>query len=170
MNVGTKSILFGVHQFVLHPLQVFLAWLVYYKRFPKLHQLCAIVTHDWGYWGSPNMDGEEGSKHPEIIADLWRVLFGKFGKKVAMEIYGHSGSYAWKYNIPISKLYKADKLCVVFIPCYLYVILGSLSGELHEYMENSCQAKLNKSYIKTEHKVKWFFQTTGKIMERVYGE
>ncbi|KKK99728.1 hypothetical protein LCGC14_2629800, partial [marine sediment metagenome] len=68
MKTGTKSLLFGVHQFILHPLMVLLAWFVYYKRAPKFYQLCAIVTHDLGYWGLSNMDGEEGSLHPERAA------------------------------------------------------------------------------------------------------
>ncbi len=165
MNIGTKSILFGVHQFVLHPLQVFLAWVVLYKSLPKFHQLCAIVTHDWGYWGSPNMDGIAGSEHPRRAGDAWRN-FGKFGRKVSWEIYGHSGSYASEYNIPRSKLFKADKLCVIFIPCYLYVVLSSLSGEIREYMEISYNKKLPN--ITTKDKIKWFFMTTGRIMERVY--
>ncbi len=167
MNIGTKSLLFGVHQFLLHPLFVLLAWFVYYKRAPKFFQLCAIFTHDWGYWGSPNMDGEEGSNHPERAANLW-WCFGKFGEKVAKEIEGHSGSYASLVHVPVSKLFKADKLSVIFMSCYLYVFLGSLSGEIIEYMEISCNAKLNKSYIKTKHKIRWFYGTTDRIMGRVY--
>ncbi len=167
MNVGTKSLLFGVHQFLIHPAFVLLAWLVYYKRPPKFYQLCAIFTHDWGYWGSPNMDGEKGSSHPERAANMWR-LFGKFGRKVAREIDGHSGSYALRYGFPTSELFKADKLSVIFYPCYLYVILGSLSGEILEYMEVSYTKKL--SDVKTEDKIKWFFATTHRIMERVYDE
>ena len=176
MNIGTKSLLFGVHQFVLHPLVVLLAWLVYYKSVPKFYQLCAIVTHDWGYWKQHNMDGEEGNNHPERAAKMWRH-FGKFGENVAGEIRGHSGSFASEYGFPQSKLFKADKLCVVFIPCYLYVVLGSLSGEIYEYM-GIPNSKLKDLYYTDKRffsarmaaKIKWFFQTTGKIMERVYDE
>ena len=164
MKVGTKSLLFGVHQFALHPLCVLLAWLVYYKRFPRLYQLCAIVTHDWGYWGSSNMDGDEGSYHPAYIANVWRK-FGRFGEKVAFEILGHSGSFAAMYYMPISKLFYADKLSVMFYSCYLYIFLGSLSGEINEYMKISGCEK-----FKIQDKIQWFFGTTHKIMERVYDE
>ena len=165
MKVGTKSLLFGVHQFALHPLSVLLAWLVYYKRFPRFHQLCAIVTHDWGYWGSPNMDGDEGSYHPERAADMWRLIPSRFGEQVAAEIEGHSGSYTSKYGLPLSQLFHADKLSVMFYSCYLYIFLGSLSGEILEYMEISGCEK-----FKTQDKIQWFFGTTHRIMERVYDE
>ena len=164
MKTGTKSLLFGVHQFILHPLVVFLAWMLYYKRLPKFYQLCAIVTHDWGYLGLPNMDGDEGSNHPEKAANMWR-FFGRFGEKVAGEILGHSGNYAGKYRVPQSKLFKADKLSVIFFSCYIYIIFSSLSGEIYEYMEIS-----NWKRFKTKDKIQWFFMTTSKIMERVYNE
>ncbi len=167
MNVGTKSLLFGAHQFLLHPLMVLLSWLVYYKQMPKFYQLCAIVTHDWGYWGSPNMDGEEGREHPEKAANIWR-LSGKFGVKVIGEILGHSASYASKYRLPVSKLYKADKLSPIFISCYFYVFLGSLSGEILEYMEVSYGRKLYN--VTTTDKIKWFCGTLKPFIERVYDE
>ena len=162
MKIGTKSLLFGVHQFMLHPALVLLAWLVYYKRFPRLFQLCAIVTHDWGYWGCSNMDGNEGSFHPERAAGLWSY-FGRFGEDVAFEILGHSGSYASHFNFPLSKLFKADKLSVIFLSCFVYIILSSLTGEIIEYMEISGYKR-----FKTQDKIHWFYDTTHKIMERVY--
>ena len=167
MKIGTKSLLFGVHQFILHPLMVFAAWLLYYKRLPKFYQFCAIVTHDWGYLGLHNMDGEEGSLHPERAANMWR-FFGLFGYKVAREIEGHSGRFASRFYIPKSKLFKADKLSVIFFPCYLYVFLGSLSGEIIEYMEISYNKKLEN--VNTKNKIQWFFMTTSKIMGRVFDE
>jgi len=108
------------------------------------------------------MDGEEGSNHPARAANMW-LKFGKFGNRVAVEIAGHSGSYASKYRLPISKLFKADKLSVVFLSCYFYIILSSLSGEINEFMEISGYEK-----FKIQDKIQWFFGTTHKIMERVY--
>ncbi|MCK5235828.1 MAG: hypothetical protein KAR06_02490, partial [Deltaproteobacteria bacterium] len=60
--VGTKSLLFGVHQFIWHPITVLIAWCKLYG-WPTWPELVCIIVHDWGYWGKPNMDGPEGEKH-----------------------------------------------------------------------------------------------------------
>ena len=75
MNVGTKSLLFGVHQFIWHPVTVLIAWVSLYGR-PTWRELICIIVHDWGYWGAPNMDGEEGERHPEVGAEIALRLFG----------------------------------------------------------------------------------------------
>ena len=35
MNIGTKSLLYGAHQFALHPFFVALAWRRLYGRWPR---------------------------------------------------------------------------------------------------------------------------------------
>ena len=70
MQVGTKSLLFGVHQIFWHPLTVTLAWKELYKTWPSWKEFVCIFIHDWGYWGCPNMDGEEGENHP-----VWAAKF-----------------------------------------------------------------------------------------------
>lgn len=64
MKIGTRSLLFGVHQFLWHPFTVVLAWRKLYGRWPKWTELVAIALHDVGYWGCPNIDGKEGRRHP----------------------------------------------------------------------------------------------------------
>jgi len=137
MRIGTRSILFGYHQFILHPLFVLRAWLILYRTWPGPHQLAAIVTHDLGYWGSPNMDGREGERHPERAAAWWRGRFGKFGDKVAVEIIGHSRYHANANGLPLSQLCWADKLAVALYPAWLAMALYRLSGELAEYRTGS---------------------------------
>ena len=139
MKSGTKSILFGVHQFLIHPLFVFVAWIALYRKLPKLHEIFAIITHDLGLWGLPNIDGDEGETHPMIMYDWWmdswiRWVFwdAEFRRKVANEILGHSGYYCEKMDIERSKLYKPDKLSVSFYPICLYLLLETLSGEIQE--------------------------------------
>lgn len=134
MKVGTKSLLFGSHQFIVHPFFVAIAWYIIYKKLPSLHEWCAIITHDWGYWGSSNMDGEEGENHPEHMFRWWLDRYGDFGDKVAMEIVGHSRFFSSKKDIPLSKLFRADKMSVSLYPKWLYLLLGNLSGEIKEYM------------------------------------
>lgn len=137
MRIGTKSLLFGVHQFILHPFFVLWAWWIIYKKFPCLHELCAIITHDWGYWGLPNMDGAEGETHPERSADMWYRLkkIPLFALSVRYEIRAHSRFNAARHGIPLSKLFRADKLAVALYPTWLYLLLANLSGEIKEYIK-----------------------------------
>lgn len=77
MNVGTKSLLFGVHCFFIHPYYV-------WKGYCKLHGftlhpaiLTACLVHDWGYWGCPNMDGPEGKLHPWLGGQIMHKVFDR---------------------------------------------------------------------------------------------
>ncbi len=77
MKIGTKSVLFGAHQFLLHPLFVALAWTRLYG-FPWDPRLwVAFFVHDLGYWGKPNMDGPEGEEHPFLGARIMQRLFDR---------------------------------------------------------------------------------------------
>lgn len=75
MKIGTKSLLFGAHQFAIHPIFVFLGWWKLYG-FPRDPRLWVVfLVHDWGYWGKPNMDGEEGEEHIWAGAKICGWLF-----------------------------------------------------------------------------------------------
>jgi hypothetical protein len=75
MRVGTKSILFGVHCWCIHPWFVAVAWWRLYG-FPWDPRLwVAFFVHDLGYWGKPNMDGPEGETHVELGARIMNQLF-----------------------------------------------------------------------------------------------
>lgn len=77
MKIGTRSILFGAHQFLIHPLFVALAWWRLYG-FPWDPRLwVAFLVHDLGYWGKPNMDGPEGEDHPRLGASIMGKLFDR---------------------------------------------------------------------------------------------
>lgn len=133
MRVGTKSLLFGGHQFLVHPSFVVVAWVRLYRGPPNPKELVCIIIHDWGYWGKPNMDGEEGELHPLWGARVASRLLGK-------EYYGltayHSRSMARRDEAPLSRLCLADKLGVAMMPTWLWVLLTRLSGEVHEYMSH----------------------------------
>lgn len=77
MKIGTKSILFGVHQFILHPIFVSIAWWKLYGFPFDLRLWVAFFVHDLGYWGKPNMDGKEGEKHVELGARIMGWLFDR---------------------------------------------------------------------------------------------
>ena len=75
MRVGTKSVLYGAHAFYLHPWFVAWAW---WKLFgfpwdPRLW--VAFFVHDLGYWGCPDMDGDQGEAHPFFGARVMSYLF-----------------------------------------------------------------------------------------------
>lgn len=75
MKIGTKSLLFGVHQVFIHPWFVAWAWWKLYG-FPFDPRLwVAFIVHDWGYLGKPNMDRPEGEEHPHFAAHLMYRLF-----------------------------------------------------------------------------------------------
>lgn len=77
MKIGTKSVLFGVHQFAIHPWFVAWAWWKLYG-FPFDPRLwVAFFVHDLGYLGMPNMDGPEGEEHPMLGAEIMRRLFDR---------------------------------------------------------------------------------------------
>ena len=134
MRIGTKSLLVGVHQALIHPYYVAKAWRILYGRRPTWPELLAIITHDWGYWGSPDMDGEAGTQHPARMAAWWR----RRGREdVAAEIEGHSRHYSALVGAEVSRLCWADKLSMVLTPSWLYLVLARASGELGEYMAAS---------------------------------
>jgi hypothetical protein len=131
VNVGTKSVIFGAHQFIIHPLFVALAWTRLYGLPLDPRLWVAFFVHDLGYFGLPNMDGAEGERHVEWGATLMARWFGaEWG---AFTLY-HSRFYAKRDGAPYSRLCVADKLSVALEPWWLYLPRVLLSGEIHEYM------------------------------------
>jgi hypothetical protein len=159
MKVGTRSLLFGVHQFILHPLVVFRAWIELYG-IPSRKELICIVIHDWGYWGKPNMDGVEGEKHPEFAAKIAGKLFGKEYYNLCLY---HSRHYARKAGIEPSKLCWADKLCIKYNPWWFYIPLSWLTGELSEYRKASANAGFIS--LTASHK-QWFTWVKGWLIKQ----
>src|SRR5262245_12082195 len=149
MNIGTRTILFGVHQFLWHPFTVYRAWCWLYGRRPNWWQTIAILTHDLGYWGKPNLDGEEGRKHPyggaffaewlaEGVANLLRIPNSiEYGNATYALALGHSKELCRKRNTIPSLLCWADKACVLFDPPWLYLLRTRLAGELSEFKKNA---------------------------------
>ncbi len=131
MKIGTKSVLFGVHQFAIHPWFVAWGWWKLYG-FPWDPRLwMAFFLHDLGYWGKSNMDGSEGEDHPRWAAKWMGVWFGLEWYRLCMY---HSRFLAKRDHEPFSQLCVADKLAITLTPAWLYLPLAKLSGELEEYM------------------------------------
>jgi len=186
MRVGTKSILFGAHQFIIHPIFVFIAWWKLYS-FPFDPRLwIAFVVHDLGYWGKPNMDGPEGDRHVEFGANAMYNLFDypvwawervkdketgvlkllRPRKWYDLCLY-HSRFYAKKDNKPFSKLCVADKLSIVLEPAWLYLPRVRWSGEIDEYMKlaksrtEAGEPKYASMKLSTSSQIQWFHDMQG---------
>lgn len=136
MKVGTRSLLFGVHQVFWHPITVLIAWWRLYGR-PSWRELVCIIIHDWGYWGKPDMDGDLGERHPEWAANVAGRLFGPAYQDLCLF---HSRHYARRFGGEPSKLCWADKLSILYEPWWLYLPRAWLSGELFEYRQTADRA------------------------------
>lgn len=186
MKVGTRSVLFGVHCFLIHPWFVAMAWWRLYG-FPADPRLwVAFFCHDLGYIGKPNMDGVEGEEHPamgalivswicdgrwpHILADLrteraWSTLDGGtrrywYPRTVLPVRAGlwhdftllHSRYYAKSLGAPFSRLCVADKYSICVTPWWVYKILGNLSGEIHEYLDNAVRRSRDNEAVRPEER------------------
>jgi hypothetical protein len=131
MRIGSKSLIYGAHQVLIHPIAIAYAWTKLYGFPLDLRLWCAFLIHDWGYWGKSNMDGESGERHPVKGAAIMRLLFGKAWGDFTLL---HSRFYATKLNRQFSRLAVADKLASTVLPAWLYVPMVCLTGEADEYM------------------------------------
>lgn len=150
MKIGTRTVLFGVHQFLWHPFTVYRAWRWLYGRRPNWWQTIAIFFHDAGYIGLPNLDGKEGRQHPVRGAKLagdWAEFIAHFfcSPSVATSYQiataelavGHSRELSREIQKIPSLLCWADKACVLFDPPWFYLLRARLAGELPEFKRNA---------------------------------
>jgi hypothetical protein len=98
------------------------------------------------------MDGDEGNRHPLWAAHKAYVWFdGPFNGYRDTDYHRilclyHSRHFARRDNAQPSKLCWADTLSIKYLPTWLYLVLGNLSGEIREYREkNSHVFSLEKS-------------------------
>ncbi len=135
MSTGTKSLLFGVHQFLWHPFTVWRAWVKLYGR-PTWRECVCIFVHDWGYWGCPEMDGAKGELHPFVGARIAGWLFGFEYHELVLN---HSRYLSKKRGVEPSRLCWADKFSMVYDPQWFYLRRARMSGELAEYRDNAAR-------------------------------
>lgn len=166
MKVGTKSLLYGAHQFVIHPLMVAYAWWRLYGLPLDPRLWLAFIVHDWGYWGKPNMDGEEGEYHIWTGAKIMQI-FDRFGASRAGDqthkyyvswfcfCFYHSRTMCDKYEVLPPRLCIADKLSWALEPWWFYLPRAWLTGELKEYMGRA-DSKYAKEALPTDTPVAWY--------------
>lgn len=160
MKMGTRSLLFGAHQFLIHPALVLAGWFkiygfraVEYKAHPDSDTIRVRITspmlwaaaffHDLGYFGLSDMDGHEGQMHPILSG----MMFGVF-----CDIIGVSNRHSWswfvethsrhtwnwyrEFSVPeleMSPLAHADKMATVLFPSWAYIAMVRATGEIREY-------------------------------------
>lgn len=149
MRIGVKSLLFGAHQFIYHPLLVFLAWIKLYGL-PNYKETICIIIHDWGYYKCYILDGEDDFKHSKIGANIALRLFGVNEYFLCLL---HSRSYANFVKMPVSKLCYADKYSFGFEHWFFYLGRVILTGEIkffrNEFLEDGNNKEwFNKNQIK----------------------
>lgn len=144
MRIGTRSLLYGVHAFWLHPFFVAWGWYRLYgaRQLRDPRMWLAFIVHDWGYWGKPNMDGPEGESHPELGA---RIMYRIDGPHWSTFTGFHSRFYAQRAGAPPSPLCYADKLAFVLTPDWLYLLLARATGEIREYRLSAMDGKYGEN-------------------------
>ncbi len=167
--MGTRSLLFGYHQFLFHPLVLAVAWTKLYG-FPKDFRLwIAFFVHDLGYFSKTDMDGPDGENHPYFGARLMCALFDRCpGEPDYHKWYDfmllHSRFLAKKNGADPSRLCYADKLAIIICPTWIQVLLMSLTGEIHEYRKGqngrtSGEGMTRSQWVEAmkQHLVRWFY-------------
>mgnify|MGYP003335641718 CR=1 FL=1 len=168
MNLGTRSVLFGVHCFWWHPITVLMAYRKLWARWPSFIELICIAVHDLGYWGSPDIDGPEGRLHSIRSGDLafrivyrlyYFLLWFRFGTSCARYFAAgiaseardivryHSRWASCEFGKPISNLCWPDKFSITMEPRWFYLFRARLSGEIWEYTGRACDKPPKEWYV-----------------------
>ena len=177
-SVGTKTLFVGAHQIFIHPVAVTLAWHDLYGAWPTWKEALCIFIHDWGYFGSPNIDGKEGEEHPRWAAEwAFRHLDGyPAGHRPTPGLschpyYNlclfHSRSTAWRYGQEPSKLCWADKLALKYDPWWMYLPRAIMSGEIHEYRQRA--ANFGEVPLTTSNR-DWYSWARARMMRKAYNK
>ncbi len=99
MKIGTKTLLFGAHNVLIHPIMLAIAWTrLYGFKTLNIKLLVAFFVHDLGYFGRSDIDGPSGDRHPELGAKIMGFLFGPEWAEFTLF---HSRSYAQKAGKPV---------------------------------------------------------------------
>lgn len=181
--VGTRSVLYGYHCFLLHPLFVFAAWVKLYGMTWDPRVWMAIAIHDLGYWGKTNMDGPEGELHPVWAARVMTSLFDRYrdrqfimldhewtddkGRRIGLYAVhlGEWGQFSLFHSrflarkahgdFTPSRLCVADKLAICLYPEWLYMLLIRATGEIHEYMRDAKEEEYRPASFDRDAQWRW---------------
>lgn len=171
MKIGTRSLLYGTHQFLWHPWTVALAYRRLYRKWPDLFGWVDIFVHDLGYWGCADIDGKQGKKHPRRGADLaskftyWFLtrIRGRVHWGAAMDASDqwfrtllHSSSLARELGLEPSDLCWADKYSIFCEWEWFYLLRTTLSGEIDEFVKNAVEAGHLRYRVSNREWLRWY--------------
>lgn len=120
MTEGTKSYLIGCHQFLLHPLCVFLAWRLEYKTWPKWWEVVCIFLHDVGICGRQYLSNDNAKiGHWEKGASIVHKLFYQRGNTSrCWDAYFFIAGHTHESGFPANRLARADKRSHLVAPTW----------------------------------------------------
>jgi hypothetical protein len=172
VKIGTKSLLFGCHQFLWHPFTVALAYRKLFRVWPNFEGWLCLLFHDVGYWGCADIDGPQGKLHPlrgslivgEIVYRLRRITHRKepaflsrlHASHSAVRCLLHSRSLASDNKVAPSDICWADKYSLFFEPEWFYLLRTSLSGELAEFIANAVNSGYLPHNVTGRQWLRWF--------------
>jgi hypothetical protein len=164
MRIGTKSVLFGVHCFALHPFLIALGWWKEYGT--RAVYIGHRDREEYATDGWNEIEPNEGAPVYVSIFDprLWVAFFvhdlgylGKpnmdgpegethpeFGARIMRWLFGepwgdfvllHSRYYAKRLGRDVSPLCMADKWVGILEPAWLYLPRAQATGELAEFLD-----------------------------------
>ena len=119
MTEGTRSYIFGCHNFLIHPFFVFMAWRLEYQAFPKWWELICILLHDIGVCGRQYLSDDKAKiGHWERGAQLASDLVERLTRDMSKGnlAYNICAGHTHESGFPLSKLYRADKRSWIVAP------------------------------------------------------
>lgn len=166
MKIGTKSVLFGVHCFLLHPLFIAIGWWQEYG-FRRVQVGMCLVWESTTLRDGSELRRQRWQQVTTWLLDprLWLAFFvhdlgylGKpnmdgpegethpeLGARIMRRLFGepwgefvltHSRYYAKRLGKDVSPLCAADKRVFMIEPWWLYIPRARASGELAEFIAN----------------------------------
>ena len=129
LTEGTKSVLFGCHNPIMHGLAVLRAWKLEYNSWPEWWQIIGIFLHDIGVWGREYLSDDNAKiGHWELGANLtfFLVFFLVFilAKNLPCRRMAHkardfvAGHCPEESGYPPSLLMRADKRSWLVAPLW----------------------------------------------------
>jgi len=122
MKEGTKSVLFGCHNPLMHGIWVLIAWRLEYKSWPKWWEVVGIFLHDIGVSRRQYLSDDQAKiGHWFKGASLAAGIVYKISKKTYLHtltwefVAGHCPEES---HYPMSKLARADKRSWLVAPSW----------------------------------------------------
>lgn len=122
MREGTKSVLFGCHNPILHGIFVLMAWRLEYKSWPKWWELIGIFLHDIGVWGRQYLSDDKAKIGHWRLGASWTSVIVAYLHGPSKDAYLFVAGHCPKESGAIkSKLWKPDKRVWIVAPmCLLW--------------------------------------------------